>query len=62
MRGVDSEGHSANFVETEQITETQGARASYVQVWINILYIVETNVSRIARHVNDDSCESFKTE
>ena len=32
MRGVDPEGHAANFVETEQIVETQMARASFVQV------------------------------
>jgi hypothetical protein len=30
-RGVDSEGHAANSVETEQIVFFQGARASFVQ-------------------------------
>ncbi|KAJ8041094.1 Phosphatidylinositide phosphatase SAC1-B [Holothuria leucospilota] len=30
-RGLDSEGHAANFVETEQIVQYSGKRASYVQ-------------------------------
>merc|ERR1711976_159551 len=31
MRGVDSEGHAANFVETEQIVEYDTSRCSFVQ-------------------------------
>lgn len=31
MRGIDDEGHAANFVETEQIVEYKGARSSFVQ-------------------------------
>ncbi|XP_072024166.1 LOW QUALITY PROTEIN: phosphatidylinositol-3-phosphatase SAC1-B-like [Amphiura filiformis] len=31
MRGLDSEGHVANFVETEQIVQYNGARASFIQ-------------------------------
>ncbi|XP_037554707.1 phosphatidylinositol-3-phosphatase SAC1-like isoform X2 [Dermacentor silvarum] len=31
MRGLDSEGHAANFVETEQIIEGDTARSSFVQ-------------------------------
>ncbi|CAN7992069.1 unnamed protein product [Ixodes hexagonus] len=31
MRGLDSEGHAANFVETEQIIEGDSARSSFVQ-------------------------------
>ncbi|KAG7300680.1 hypothetical protein JYU34_015005 [Plutella xylostella] len=31
MRGVDAEGHVANFVETEQIVERGGERCSFVQ-------------------------------
>ncbi|ELT87336.1 hypothetical protein CAPTEDRAFT_220075 [Capitella teleta] len=31
MRGVDSEGHAANFVETEQIVEYGSTRSSFVQ-------------------------------
>ncbi len=29
--GIDSEGHAANFVETEQIVLYEGAKASFVQ-------------------------------
>jgi len=32
MRGMDSEGHVANFVETEQIVEFSGIKCSFVQV------------------------------
>ena len=32
MRGLDMEGHAANFVETEQIIEYDGCRGSFVQV------------------------------
>lgn len=31
-RGADSEGYVANFVETEQILQSKGFTASYVQV------------------------------
>ncbi|XP_076303943.1 phosphatidylinositol-3-phosphatase SAC1-like isoform X3 [Tachypleus tridentatus] len=31
MRGVDSEGHVANFIETEQIVERDGCMTSFVQ-------------------------------
>ena len=31
MRGVDSEGHAANYVETEQIIEYDNSRCSFVQ-------------------------------
>jgi len=30
--GIDSEGHAANFVETEQIVQYNNGRASFVQV------------------------------
>lgn len=30
--GIDSEGHAANFVETEQIVHYKGSKASFVQV------------------------------
>lgn len=33
--GIDSEGHAANFVETEQIVQYNNARASFVQVGWN---------------------------
>lgn len=29
--GIDSEGHAANFVETEQIVHYNGSKASFVQ-------------------------------
>ena len=32
IRGLDSEGHAANYVETEQIVEYDGHRCSFVQV------------------------------
>lgn len=32
VRGVDEEGHVANFVETEQILNYQDVKCSYVQV------------------------------
>ncbi|KAI4891931.1 hypothetical protein NFI96_021902 [Prochilodus magdalenae] len=31
VRGIDSEGHAANFVETEQIVQYSGSKASFVQ-------------------------------
>nr|XP_006012769.2 PREDICTED: phosphatidylinositide phosphatase SAC1 [Latimeria chalumnae] len=31
VRGIDSEGHAANFVETEQIVHYSGSKASFVQ-------------------------------
>ncbi|KAG3293004.1 SACM1L-containing, partial [Ictidomys tridecemlineatus] len=31
VRGIDSEGHAANFVETEQIVHYNGCKASFVQ-------------------------------
>ena len=32
MRGVDQEGQVANYVETEQIIEYLGDKASFIQV------------------------------
>lgn len=34
LTGIDSEGHAANFVETEQIVLYEGAKASFIQVSI----------------------------
>ncbi|XP_076009906.1 phosphatidylinositol-3-phosphatase SAC1-B [Genypterus blacodes] len=31
VRGIDSEGHAANFVETEQVVQYNSAKASFVQ-------------------------------
>uniref|UniRef100_A0A672H6A6 Phosphatidylinositide phosphatase SAC1-A n=1 Tax=Salarias fasciatus TaxID=181472 RepID=A0A672H6A6_SALFA len=36
VRGIDSEGHAANFVETEQIVLYEGAKASFVQVSVSV--------------------------
>lgn len=30
--GIDTEGHAANYVETEQIVQHNNAKASFVQV------------------------------
>lgn len=34
--GIDSEGHAANFVETEQIVIYEGAKASFVQASMRV--------------------------
>ena len=36
MRGVDSEGQVANFVETEQIVQYEGHHCSFVQVRVRL--------------------------
>ena len=43
MRGVDSDGHAANSVETEQIVVYQDARTSFVQVQICVLKYRQTD-------------------
>lgn len=35
--GIDSEGHAANFVETEQIVMYEGAMASFVQASVLVI-------------------------
>ena len=40
MRGVDSEGQVANYVETEQIVEYQGEKCSFVQVCLNFVIFI----------------------
>lgn len=37
-RGTDTQGHVANYVETEQIVEFNGFKASFVQVIKRSLY------------------------
>lgn len=39
--GIDSEGHAANFVETEQIVLYEGAKASFVQVSLRVHHIID---------------------
>ena len=36
MRGVDDEGHVANYVETEQLILYQGYKMSFTQVRENV--------------------------
>lgn len=38
MRGVNDEGHVANYIESEQIVIHRQYKASFVQVWC-ILFI-----------------------
>ena len=40
MRGIDSEGHVANFVETEQIAIYGTIKASFVQVCVCVCVCV----------------------
>lgn len=39
--GIDSEGHAANFVESEQIVLYEGAKASFVQVSLRVHHIID---------------------
>lgn len=39
--GIDSEGHAANFVETEQIVLYEGAKASFVQASVRAGHTVK---------------------
>ena len=42
VRGIDSEGQVANFVETEQIIQFENTRCSYVQVDIVFLLLLDS--------------------
>ncbi|CAL8295704.1 unnamed protein product [Merluccius merluccius] len=62
IRGIDSEGHAANFVETEQIVLYDGAQASFVQTrgsmpffWSqrpNLKYKPKPLISTTANHMD----------
>uniref|UniRef100_T1J2C7 Phosphatidylinositol-3-phosphatase SAC1 n=1 Tax=Strigamia maritima TaxID=126957 RepID=T1J2C7_STRMM len=62
MRGLDSDGHSANFVETEQIIEYNNNKSSFVQTrgsiplfWSqkpNLRYMPEPFISNTQNHVD----------
>ncbi|XP_005383527.1 PREDICTED: phosphatidylinositide phosphatase SAC1 [Chinchilla lanigera] len=62
VRGIDSEGHAANFVETEQIVHYGGSRASFVQTrgsipifWSqrpNLKYKPLPQISKAANHMD----------
>uniref|UniRef100_A0A2K6ETK1 Phosphatidylinositol-3-phosphatase SAC1 n=1 Tax=Propithecus coquereli TaxID=379532 RepID=A0A2K6ETK1_PROCO len=61
VRGIDSEGHAANFVETEQIVHYNGSKASFVQTrgsipvfWSqrpNLKYKPLPQINKVANHV-----------
>ncbi|XP_056289740.1 phosphatidylinositol-3-phosphatase SAC1-B isoform X2 [Pseudoliparis swirei] len=62
VRGIDSEGHSANYVETEQIVQHSGAKASFVQTrgsipfyWSqrpNLKYKPKPQISKTGNHLD----------
>uniref|UniRef100_A0A2K5EP44 Phosphatidylinositol-3-phosphatase SAC1 n=1 Tax=Aotus nancymaae TaxID=37293 RepID=A0A2K5EP44_AOTNA len=62
VRGIDSEGHAANFVETEQIVHYNGSKASFVQTrgsipvfWSqrpNLKYKPRPQISKVANHMD----------
>uniref|UniRef100_A0A8C0T2L4 Phosphatidylinositol-3-phosphatase SAC1 n=1 Tax=Canis lupus familiaris TaxID=9615 RepID=A0A8C0T2L4_CANLF len=62
VRGIDSEGHAANFVETEQIVHYNGSRASFVQTrgsipvfWSqrpNLKYKPQPLINKVANHMD----------
>ncbi|CAG0886914.1 unnamed protein product [Darwinula stevensoni] len=71
VRGVDSEGHVANYVETEQIVEYYGERASWVQTrgsipvywsqYPNLRYKPKPTLTPNANHTNAFT-NHFQTE
>ncbi|XP_055358993.1 phosphatidylinositol-3-phosphatase SAC1-B isoform X2 [Betta splendens] len=62
VRGIDSEGHAANYVETEQIVQYNGAKASFVQTrgsipfyWSqrpNLKYKPKPQISKTVNHLD----------
>ncbi|XP_048694810.1 phosphatidylinositol-3-phosphatase SAC1 isoform X2 [Caretta caretta] len=62
VRGIDSEGHAANFVETEQIVHYNGSKASFVQTrgsipffWSqrpNLKYKPKPQISKVVNHMD----------
>ncbi|XP_053570444.1 phosphatidylinositol-3-phosphatase SAC1 [Bombina bombina] len=62
VRGIDSEGHAANFVETEQIIHYNGNKASFVQTrgsipffWSqrpNLKYKPKPQINKVANHMD----------
>lgn len=51
--GIDSEGHAANFVESEQIVLYEGAKASFVQVRLRVHHISDVFTVCIEDHLLD---------
>nr|XP_060483867.1 phosphatidylinositol-3-phosphatase SAC1 [Panthera onca] len=57
VRGIDSEGHAANFVETEQIVHYNGSRASFVQAsgkWMCLLFAHYLRIFSFGRYIAFD--------
>ncbi|XP_037592702.1 phosphatidylinositol-3-phosphatase SAC1 [Cebus imitator] len=62
IQRIDSEGHAANFVETEQIVHYNGSKASFVQTrgsipvfWSqrpNLKYKPRPQISKVANHMD----------
>ncbi|XP_070994392.1 phosphatidylinositol-3-phosphatase SAC1-B isoform X2 [Oncorhynchus clarkii lewisi] len=62
VRGIDSEGHAANFVETEQIVQYSGGKASFIQTrgsipfyWSqrpNLKYKPKPQISKTINHLD----------
>ncbi|XP_048882219.1 phosphatidylinositol-3-phosphatase SAC1-B [Brienomyrus brachyistius] len=62
VRGIDSEGHAANFIETEQIVQYNGGKASFVQTrgsipffWSqrpNLKYKPKPQISKSTSHLD----------
>ncbi|XP_075442403.1 phosphatidylinositol-3-phosphatase SAC1 isoform X4 [Ascaphus truei] len=62
VRGIDSEGHAANFVETEQIVHYNGNKASFVQTrgsipffWSqrpNLKYKPKPQINKVVNHMD----------
>ncbi|XP_069028117.1 phosphatidylinositol-3-phosphatase SAC1-B [Embiotoca jacksoni] len=62
IRGIDSEGHAANYVETEQIMQHSSAKASFVQTrgsipfyWSqrpNLKYKPKPQISKTVNHLD----------
>uniref|UniRef100_A0A3Q3E5H0 SAC domain-containing protein n=1 Tax=Labrus bergylta TaxID=56723 RepID=A0A3Q3E5H0_9LABR len=62
VRGIDTEGHAANYVETEQVVQFNSAKASYVQTrgsipffWSqrpNLKYKPKPQISKTVNHVS----------
>lgn len=55
MRGVDQEGQVANYVETEQIVEYQGDKASFIQVrnHVHLLTLPFTNIYPFFQRIDE---------
>ncbi|CAK6972029.1 phosphatidylinositol-3-phosphatase SAC1-B isoform X2 [Scomber scombrus] len=62
VRGIDSEGHAANYVETEQVVQYNSAKASFVQTrgsipfyWSqrpNLKYKPKPQISKTVNHLD----------